>query len=156
MRVDRGDETELDSKGKRKQFDIIVEVPVQLLSCRCNPEWMSLPTYSLFPLDTSQSQSYGCVCQANNPHRQNNSNGGNDALHSLDMDYLILGGAGIARASGGFTPRPPEHPLRADQTPLVRGPDALDDRNRQYAALVSGIEREDGERPPTYEDATVY
>ncbi|KAG8949391.1 hypothetical protein FRC04_008626 [Tulasnella sp. 424] len=42
MRVDRGDNSELDAKGKRKQFDIIVEAPIQLLSCRCNPEWMSL------------------------------------------------------------------------------------------------------------------
>ncbi|KAG8934851.1 hypothetical protein FRC01_014017 [Tulasnella sp. 417] len=32
MRVDRGDDTELDAKGKRKQFDIIVEAPIQLLS----------------------------------------------------------------------------------------------------------------------------
>ncbi|KAJ7782650.1 hypothetical protein B0H16DRAFT_1670974 [Mycena metata] len=47
MRVERGDDSAIDAKtGKRKLFDIVVQTPVHILSCRCNPEWMSLPQYS--------------------------------------------------------------------------------------------------------------
>jgi hypothetical protein len=43
FRAERGDETE--KEGKKKLFDIIVQVPIQVLSCRCNPDWTSLPEY---------------------------------------------------------------------------------------------------------------
>ncbi|KAJ3997798.1 hypothetical protein F5050DRAFT_1353486 [Lentinula boryana] len=33
-------------KKKRKLFDIVVQTPIQILSCRCNPEFASLPGYS--------------------------------------------------------------------------------------------------------------
>ncbi|CAK5281850.1 unnamed protein product [Mycena citricolor] len=48
FRVERGDsEIALDPKtGNPKLFDIVVQTPVHILSCRCNPEWMSLPQYS--------------------------------------------------------------------------------------------------------------
>jgi hypothetical protein len=32
LRVERGDENDLDSKGNKKQYDIIVEMPVAILS----------------------------------------------------------------------------------------------------------------------------
>lgn len=151
MRVDRGDDTELDAKGKRKQFDIIVEAPIQLLSCRCNPEWMSLPTYSLFPLEAYQN-SFACVCHSKRGESRSTPT---DHVHN-DLEFATP-------LIGGGTIRPPSsHPTRSlsgrpltpiDPPPLPRGPDSLDDRSRQYASLVSGSEREDGERPPSYEAA---
>ncbi|KAH7875422.1 uncharacterized protein C8R40DRAFT_1104037 [Lentinula edodes] len=33
-------------KKKRKLFDIVVQTPIQVLSCRCNPEFASLPGYT--------------------------------------------------------------------------------------------------------------
>ncbi|WVQ79308.1 hypothetical protein IAT38_001405 [Cryptococcus sp. DSM 104549] len=46
IRVERGDDEALDSKGRRKQFDIIIETPIKILDCRVNPQWNSLPTYT--------------------------------------------------------------------------------------------------------------
>ncbi|KAJ3776332.1 hypothetical protein FB446DRAFT_785267 [Lentinula raphanica] len=34
------------AKKKRKLFDIVVQTPIQILSCRCNPEFASLPQYT--------------------------------------------------------------------------------------------------------------
>ncbi|RXW19203.1 hypothetical protein EST38_g6647 [Candolleomyces aberdarensis] len=45
IRVERGDDLHVDKSGKRKLFDIVVQTPVQILSCRCNPDWTSLPRY---------------------------------------------------------------------------------------------------------------
>ncbi|KAF6760212.1 hypothetical protein DFP72DRAFT_883531 [Ephemerocybe angulata] len=45
IRVERGDDEFLDKSGKRKLFDIVVQTPVHILSCRCNPDWVSLPRY---------------------------------------------------------------------------------------------------------------
>ncbi|OXM78992.1 cyclin binding protein [Cryptococcus neoformans Bt63] len=47
IRVERGDDEALDSKGRRKQFDIIIETPIKILDCRVNHQHNSLPTYSL-------------------------------------------------------------------------------------------------------------
>ncbi|GAA5938881.1 uncharacterized protein JCM15063_004897 [Sporobolomyces koalae] len=44
IRVERGDDEYLDPKGKRKRWDIVVETPVHLLSCRCAQNL--LPAYS--------------------------------------------------------------------------------------------------------------
>jgi len=151
LRVDKGDDSELDAKGKRKQFDIIVESPIQLLSCRCNPEWMSLPTYSLFPVEAS-SNAYGCICHSRRGTRAAPT--ADDSSHLIDMDYPhpVMG---LLAAGRQRSPRVHGSRMGGDHLVQTRGVDTLDDRNRQYALLVSGSEREDGERPPTYEAATV-
>ncbi|KAG8976121.1 hypothetical protein FRB90_009307 [Tulasnella sp. 427] len=140
MRVDRGDDTELDAKGKRKQFDIIVEAPIQLLS----------PTYSLFPLEANEN-SFACVC---NSKRSGSRTPQLDHIHN-DLEYAtpMLGfGAMPARPSSSHAPRSlSARPPIDSAVQQPRGADSLDDRSRQYAALVSGGEREDGERPPSYE-----
>lgn len=48
MRVERGDDEYLDSKGDRKKFDIIVEAPMHILSCR-TAAVNALPTYTTSP-----------------------------------------------------------------------------------------------------------
>ncbi|KAK9895999.1 hypothetical protein P389DRAFT_170898 [Cystobasidium minutum MCA 4210] len=48
MRVERGDDDYLDSKGDRKKFDIIVEAPMHILSCR-TAAVNALPTYTTNP-----------------------------------------------------------------------------------------------------------
>ncbi|CDZ97111.1 Thioredoxin binding protein TBP-2/VDUP1 [Phaffia rhodozyma] len=45
FRVERGDDKAIDSKGKRKQFDIIIETPITILDSRCNIQYTSLPKY---------------------------------------------------------------------------------------------------------------
>ncbi|EIN06564.1 hypothetical protein PUNSTDRAFT_136415 [Punctularia strigosozonata HHB-11173 SS5] len=47
FRVERGDDQFVDHKtGKRKLFDIVVQMPVHILSCLCGPEMTSLPRYT--------------------------------------------------------------------------------------------------------------
>ncbi|KAG8991489.1 hypothetical protein FRB94_012468, partial [Tulasnella sp. JGI-2019a] len=134
LRVDRGD-GDVDAKGKRKQFDIIIECPVQLLSCRCNSEWINLPTYSSFPLDTQQ-QSHGCVCRAN--IEANGSQVQPNGLHddmTFDMN-VPLGRLPVSRPplSNSSTTTPPNAEVA--------------ERSEQFARLVAGAESAAGETPP--------
>ncbi|KAG9105365.1 hypothetical protein FRC07_009342, partial [Ceratobasidium sp. 392] len=78
IRVDRGEEPSEKDK-KRKQFDIIVETPVHLLSCKCNPEYTALPAYT-FTSPSSQQRSAPttttmtpgeCLCDHSRAERQN-------------------------------------------------------------------------------------
>ncbi|KAF8911495.1 hypothetical protein CPB84DRAFT_1761971 [Gymnopilus junonius] len=63
IRVERGDDLHTDGRtGKRKLYDIVVQTPVLILSCRCNPEWSSLPRYAEV-LDTSTTITPSCPCQ---------------------------------------------------------------------------------------------
>lgn len=87
FRVGRGDNKLLDAKGNRKQFDIIVETPIHILSvslpsrslishsgfgvaqCRSNPEWTLLPTYTqLLTGQTAPGQQQNCHCAPDGPY----------------------------------------------------------------------------------------
>ncbi|CEL52563.1 Putative arrestin-related trafficking adapter C2D10,04 OS=Schizosaccharomyces pombe (strain 972 / ATCC 24843) GN=SPBC2D10.04 PE=1 SV=1 [Rhizoctonia solani AG-1 IB] len=72
VRVERGDDSQMD-KGRRKQFDIIVETPVHILSCKCNPDYTSLPPYSLpsLPVQTTGSSAGSCLCDHAKAEHQN-------------------------------------------------------------------------------------
>ncbi|KDN47846.1 hypothetical protein RSAG8_03266, partial [Rhizoctonia solani AG-8 WAC10335] len=74
IRVERGDDSQMD-KGKRKQFDIIVETPVHILSCKCNPDYTALPPYSLPPLPAPKAAGSappgGCLCDHAKAEQQN-------------------------------------------------------------------------------------
>ncbi|KAI5118355.1 hypothetical protein M0805_006756 [Coniferiporia weirii] len=62
FRVERGDDTFLDSRtGLRKHFDIVVQTPIHILSCRCSPEWTALPRYSCLALD-AHARTQTCPC----------------------------------------------------------------------------------------------
>ncbi|KAF8756753.1 Arrestin (or S-antigen), C-terminal domain [Rhizoctonia solani] len=70
IRVERGDDSQMD-KGKRKQFDIIVETPVHILSC--NPDYTALPAYSLpsLPVQKIGTSVGGCLCNHVKAEQQN-------------------------------------------------------------------------------------
>ncbi|KAF9264976.1 hypothetical protein L218DRAFT_899196 [Marasmius fiardii PR-910] len=73
VRVERGEHESDDDMGeekrkepkKRKLFDIVIQTPVQILSCRCSPDYISLPHYSedveLESIDPGSSMM--CPCQ---------------------------------------------------------------------------------------------
>ncbi|KAG8929308.1 hypothetical protein FRC03_008933 [Tulasnella sp. 419] len=146
MRVERGDDSAVDARGKRRQFDIIIESPIQILSCRCKPDWISLPTYSLFPADTRR-QTFGCVC-----HPEDLSS---SARQSRSRDP--------ERRSQSYTTHPPiavglylndlQSTHGGHRTPSVSR-EALVDQTTRFARLVAGEELMSGEIPPSYEDAT--
>ncbi|KAF7315110.1 Arrestin-C domain-containing protein [Mycena indigotica] len=126
IRVERGDNLAVDPKtGENKLFDIVVQTPIHILSCRCNPEWMSLPQYSMSFEDPADVPSH-CPCQT---HR-----------HTNGLLERIL-----TRSSSDST-------ASAVETHQVHHPEAdtLFARNIQFERLVAGQESEVGEAPPAY------
>ncbi|KAF7296100.1 Arrestin-C domain-containing protein [Mycena kentingensis (nom. inval.)] len=127
IRVERGDDAAVDPKtGKRKLFDIVVQTPVHILSCRCNPEWMSLPRYSGSFADEDTAEVVPmCPCQTARPA----------VLERLQTHHSSDSAASVHETS----------PVRRHQ----RG-DTLLARNTLFERLVSGQESEGGEAPPAY------
>lgn len=104
--------------------------------------------------------SYACICGSRNAYNSQAVGQTAEPAHLLDLDMMtpMIGGHHSLRAIPHVVSRANDHhsPVRTDHhQPLQLGPDSLDDRSRQYALLVSGVESESGERPPTYEAATV-
>ncbi|KAK1220808.1 hypothetical protein PQX77_016379 [Marasmius sp. AFHP31] len=77
VRVERGEDEDLEDdfssksskeRKKRKLFDIVIQTPVQILSCRCSPEYTLLPHYSeqVNQEDIDCGLSMMCPCQRNN------------------------------------------------------------------------------------------
>jgi len=137
MRVERGDDLFLDAKtGKRKLFDIVVQTPVLILSCRCNPEWTCLPQYSKL-LDDSTSFAPNCPCRASRLYPNPN--------HSPTSSRSSDSGASVAEASSvNLTSRMAS--LRQ-----LRYNEAIVRSSSLYERLMSGQESVSGEVPPAYD-----
>jgi hypothetical protein len=153
IRVERGDDLHVDSKsGKRRQFDITAQIPIQILSvrpfllsfllnrfphslcqCRCNPDWTSLPPY-LASFDNGSSVIPECPCEVTR-------HGGGINTHASTLERMTTGqprtgSSGVDRST-------------ANPTTLLRN-DPLFNRSSQYERLISGQESELGEAPPIY------
>ncbi|KAJ7496893.1 hypothetical protein FB451DRAFT_1018588 [Mycena latifolia] len=125
MRVERGDDEALDPKtGKRKLFDIVVQTPVHILSCRCNPEWMSLPQYSA-SFEDPAGVAPSCPCE-------------------------VLRRGGLERVTSRHSADSTASAEEQNFTPSPRPTDTLFARNTLFERLVSGQESELGEAPPVY------
>ncbi|THH03390.1 hypothetical protein EW145_g6296 [Phellinidium pouzarii] len=173
FRVERGDDAYVDAKtGQRKQFDIVVQTPIHILSCRCNPEWTSLPRYSCFASD-AHSKTQACPCThkrasstviidevepamlppiATGPHGPSSSTSHHLPFHSLLHHFEphsetpspdAQASPGSAYVSG----QPLER--RPSETPSDIG--SLYRNNTLFARLIAGEESEHGEAPPRYE-----
>lgn len=166
FRVERGDDQFIDQKtGKRKMFDIVVQTPVHILSCMCNPDWIALPPYSENANDILP-QPEACPCK------------GKGLSPNLDGDALDLPGPSRPSSSHfhhnplASTSSAMHHPLeRIDSrrstdsseegsrpphlhhhSPSPAPPDSLVERNRRFERLVAGQETELGEAPPPYHE----
>ncbi|KAJ6631582.1 hypothetical protein B0H10DRAFT_1772333 [Mycena sp. CBHHK59/15] len=129
MRVERGDNEAMDmNTGKRKLFDIVVQTPVHILSCRCNPEWMSLPRYSA-SFEDPESVAPNCPC---------------NVQRRTGLERILSRQSTDSSASAAET-----SPVHATM-PSLRNVDSLFARNTQFERLVSGQESELGEAPPAY------
>ncbi|KAJ7209767.1 hypothetical protein GGX14DRAFT_535060 [Mycena pura] len=134
IRLERGDDVAVDPKtGKRKLFDIVVQTQVHILSCWCNPEWMSLPRYSASFEDPS-GVARSCPCKA--------QPGGLERTvthHSTDSTSSVA----EVNAAPVTMPSP-------------RSEDTLFARNTLFERLVSGQESELGEAPPAYAPSVAH
>ncbi|KAL5504710.1 hypothetical protein ACEPAH_7373 [Sanghuangporus vaninii] len=168
FRVERGDDQFIDTKtGRRKHFDIVVQTPLHILSCRCNPEWTSLPRYSRLELG-SYPGTQNCPCT----QRKDEAEGTETAIlppvttgpiassstshyspfHTFfhTFDYNEAPSAMEEQTSpgsvysGGQSLSRLSSEVPADLASLYR-------RNTQFARLVAGEESEAGEPPPQYD-----
>ncbi|KAF7362264.1 Arrestin-C domain-containing protein [Mycena venus] len=131
IRVERGDDVHIDPKtGKRKLFDIVVQTPVHILSCRCNPQWMSLPQYCASFEDPDHGVAPNCPC---------------DEMRRGNLERLITRHSTDSTASAAET-----SPVHATMPSLHHPTDTLFARNTLFEHLVSGQENELGEAPPAY------
>ncbi|KAH8115350.1 hypothetical protein DFH11DRAFT_1588801 [Phellopilus nigrolimitatus] len=159
FRVERGDDTFLDAKtGQRKHFDIVVQTPIHVLSCRCNPEWTALPRYSCLGLDT-HSKTHSCPCIHTRPGSSTTSSPGPSSAshHSSPFHSLFhhnsdphMHNSHTGDASPGA--RGPPGGVYLPGEPLSRLPsDTPSEIGSLFARLMAGEESELGEAPPQYE-----
>ncbi|KII95641.1 hypothetical protein PLICRDRAFT_129539 [Plicaturopsis crispa FD-325 SS-3] len=153
FRVERGDDVHVDAKtGKRKLFDIVVQTPVHILSCRCNPEWTSLPRYSE-TLENSTDLKQSCPCEIKRSM---------GAASNTDDSHLRRVGSHRSSDSASSLSDTPISAANTHTTvnpatmPSLRSIDSLFNRNTQFERLVSGLESEAGEAPPAYESVAVH
>ncbi|ODN78575.1 hypothetical protein L202_04183 [Cryptococcus amylolentus CBS 6039] len=166
IRVERGDDEALDSKGRRKQFDIIIETPIKILDCRVNPSYNSLPTYSVTQRNFVSTPG---ICSVHNTKsappvpigmsRHSSSNHAGEA-HVAGTPPTTLSSLPEEQPHGHLLPHLSSHrrtevePVgSAPTTPGVDGEDTLLERNIVYDRLMSGQVTETGEVPPTYVEA---
>jgi len=162
IRVERGDDVALDAKGRRKQFDIIIETPIKILDCRVNPQWNSLPTYS--QLNPTGASTVPAVCSIHSSRHNGPALGHIPAL----PDPAVIAASPAIRTVGlpPFEDRgrsqsrerraidvPISSTTPRDRTPGHENEDTLLERNIVYDRLMSGQETETGEHPPTYREA---
>ncbi|KAH7102248.1 hypothetical protein BKA62DRAFT_829596 [Auriculariales sp. MPI-PUGE-AT-0066] len=152
IRAERGGETEMDPKtGRRKQFDIVVQTALMVLSCRCNPDWTALPTYSDVTADEDKAGgSLACVCVSRRRH---------DRLASLHFSPLAsgsrvpaaaimpMGGKGFGGRLAYMPPIPVVVPGDGMDEPEGK---VLPENSRRFERLMSGLESPAGEVPPGY------
>lgn len=143
LRLERGEEDQTtDEKGRKKQFDIVVQTPVQILSCRCKPDWTLLPHYESSSQDPDLWIAQ-CPCLARRalPPRVPSEPAAN-VQAALEPSSSDSSSDHAARSPPLVRPTPPNL-------------DSLARINTLYDRLVSGQESESGEAPPAYRRETV-
>ncbi|EAU91611.1 cyclin binding protein [Coprinopsis cinerea okayama7 len=149
MRVERGDDLHLDRNGKRKLFDIVVQTPIQILSCRCNPEWVSLPRYSetfnddapIYPTCPCQTKKMKEEQTCLSPHHHR---GLLSRLHHHHHHHNSE-----STTQGDQHEPPPVHEPPAHLNDGSSDVSTLE-TSQQFERLVAGFESEFGEPPPAY------
>ncbi|KAF9243175.1 hypothetical protein BU15DRAFT_60029 [Melanogaster broomeanus] len=148
LRVERDDTSSPQPSGnQRKLYDITIHTPIQILSCRCTPEQTLLPRYGeSLQGDESPEDPSTCPCNTRHlPKARTRSNG--DDAQSILLNRVTSRQSTYSNASsrsGGFSTH---RDGPSDGLPS----DSAISRNNLYERLVSGLESETGEAPPSYE-----
>ncbi|KAG6828251.1 hypothetical protein H0H92_008639 [Tricholoma furcatifolium] len=138
MRVERSDDLHVDPKtGKRKLFDIVIQTPIHILSCRCNPEWTSLPQYAE-SFDDKSTILPKCPCEARRAEELRLRRP--TALERMTSSHSSDSSASAAETS----------PINPRTMSSLRPAETLYSQSSQYERLISGQESEIGEAPPIY------
>lgn len=121
LRLSRGDDEYLDSRGNRKLWDVIVETQVVLLSPYCARNL--LPSYSAQPPAVPAS----LMARSETPSGNSRSRSRSRLRHAL---------------TGG---------TRSSSVPRGGVPPASVHDQQTFARLIAGQENAEGEMPPTYQ-----
>jgi len=146
----KGDDESINQKtAKCKLFDIVIQTPVQILSCRCNPDWTSLPRYSKVLLDETATTSSSCPCGVNPKARSKNRT----SQEIRDSYARVFNGLERipSRKSSDSVSMVESSPINQATMPSLRNRDSLYERSTQFERLISGQESEIGEAPPAYD-----
>ncbi|KAH6913929.1 cyclin binding protein [Coprinopsis sp. MPI-PUGE-AT-0042] len=139
LRVERGDDLHVDKAGKRKLFDIVVQTPIQILSCRCNPEWVSLPRYSETFNDAAPLVP-SCPCQIKRMQERHVYSGIDHLMGRIHVPH-----SPTHAGPSNIHDRPNDIVPEASNISSAIDPDVR---------LVAGQESEFGEPPPAYSPAS--
>ncbi|KAL7413078.1 hypothetical protein BDY24DRAFT_72785 [Mrakia frigida] len=146
FRVERGgDDDPLDAKGKKKQ-------------CRCNLQYISLPSYEVLSAGLRQDASIAtCTCKTSAEqafaHRSLNQPQTQSTLVGVSIPSSSPGGPTIG-APPSFAPSRHTHsPAGSPRYLMEENTETVQERSEQFARLVSGQETAQGEIPPSYDDA---
>lgn len=149
IRVERGDDLHLDSKGKRKQFDIIIETPVKILDCRVNTQYNMLPSYDRAGVEQPH---LGCPIHGRPPPQRLGGSNLIGAANAATHNALVAGLKNVHIATHDGPP-PREREPHGPHGPHDTHEDTLLERNIVYDRLMSGQETEEGREPPSYGEA---
>ncbi|KAK2463116.1 hypothetical protein APHAL10511_004771 [Amanita phalloides] len=141
IRLERGDDLHVNTKtGKRKLFDIVMQTPVHILSCRCNPDWIALPCYSEH-LSDPHTVTPNCPCHFDQTeHTLSGMFRGPTSLERVTSEGSASSASSVEASvinSATMSSLRQEVPMLLQMT-------------SQYERLVSGQETETGETPPAY------
>ncbi|KAK0241334.1 hypothetical protein EDD85DRAFT_764391 [Armillaria nabsnona] len=156
IRVETGDQSAVDPKtGRRKLFDIVVQTPIMILSCRCNPEWSSLPHYTK-SFEDPTSVAIQCPCQHQSLERARDKERERERdrhpLPDLAGPFNGLERIGSGRSSDDSSASTVEaSPLDPTSMRSLRQAEEAMDESTLYERLVSGQQSIMGEAPPAYD-----
>lgn len=149
LRVERGDDVHIDGKtGKKRLFDIVVQTPVHILSCRCNPEWTSLPRYSE-ALDDPTTVIPNCPCHVQRMRRAEQTEYHPGFRYNLPAALERMASRQSSDSSASAAETHPVNPA-VMRTLRHNNADLMLNTNSQFERLISGQETEMGEAPPAY------
>ncbi|KAH8921169.1 hypothetical protein BT69DRAFT_355026 [Atractiella rhizophila] len=135
IRVERGDDDHLDSKGQRKLWDVIIESPLHILSCRCSQN--HLPTYFADgTIDLQASHQCGAVQPILVDH----------GFHHHELSDLER----PQHSGSAFAHTIPQSPTTPTAPVDLRSAERALNHSLQFARLVSGEINAAGARPPAY------
>jgi arrestin-related trafficking adapter 3/6 len=96
MRLSRPDEND---SSKRRHFEISIDSPFNILSCRATQANISLPAYSAGGLNAQPADEYDCGCPGAALLRRNTPpNGNHQAATSRNGSSTNLPGPGVSRS----------------------------------------------------------
>ncbi|KAK0459119.1 uncharacterized protein EV420DRAFT_1269365 [Desarmillaria tabescens] len=156
IRVETGDSSAIDPKtGRRKLFDIVVQTPIMILSCRCNPEWSSLPHYTK-SFEDPTSVAVQCPCQHLSLERVRDKERERERerhpLPDVVGPFNGLERIGSGRSSDDSSASTVEaSPLDPTSMRSLRQAEEAMDESTLYERLVSGQQSIMGEAPPAYD-----